>query len=414
MKKVLFWSAAVLAASMSALSAKIYFTGTCDKDALSYKCGEPMVFSVSLKEDGKALDGKKVRYIRSGDDGVVDEGTFVSDANKPFVYKTSIDKAGYVRLRMILLDDKGMPVKDADKYEGGACADFDKLEQATPEPKDFDKYWKARKRALKKVPMEAKLTPFPCPQWPNVEFYTFEITSLGDPVKGYLCIPKGAKEKSLPAAAVFGGYGVYDMHHWPVGGQITIFVSAHSIEMGREKAFYDDLDKGALKGFGFEKELAKPQDSYFDKMLLRDLRALEYIRTRPEWNGKDLSVSGGSMGGFQAVAMAALDKKVTDCRSGITWMCDISGNDHGRLNGWRPKYLPARGYFDSVNFAKRIKCPVRIDAGLGDYVCPPSGVSILYNNITAPKQITFTQGRTHTYKPAESPATYVRSNGIEK
>ena len=138
MKKVLFWSAAVLAASMSALSAKIYFTGTCDKDALSYKCGEPMVFSVSLKEDGKALDGKKVRYIRSGDDGVVDEGTFVSDANKPFVYKTSIDKAGFVRLRMILLDDKGMPVKDADKYEGGACADFDKLEQATPEPKDFD------------------------------------------------------------------------------------------------------------------------------------------------------------------------------------------------------------------------------------------------------------------------------------
>lgn len=34
----------------------------------------------------------------------------------------------------------------------------------------------------------------------------------------------------------------------------------------------------------------------------------------------------------------------------------------------------------------RIKCPVTIEAGLGDYVCPPSGVAALYNGISAPKK----------------------------
>ena len=414
MKKVIFWGVATLLASMSMLAAKTYFKGTCDKDALSYKAGEPIKFSVSLMEGGNALDGRKVKFTRRGDDGKTDSGEFVSDAKKPFVYTTSIDKAGFIHLRMELLDDKGKVVKEAGKYEGGACADFDKITQSVAEPVDFDKYWKARKSALKKVPMKADLRLLEDKSKNELDVYEFKITSLGEPVCGYLSIPKNAAAKSLPAKAVFQGYGVNDMHFWPMPNAITIFVSPHSMDMGKDVQYYKDLQKGRLAGFGFEKELSSPKDSYFDTMLLRDLRALEYLRSRPEWNGKDISVSGGSMGGFQAIATAALDPKVTHCQSSITWMCDISGTDVGRLDGWRPKYLPNRAYFDSVNFAKRIKCPVEIDAGLGDYVCPPSGVSVLYNNINAPKKITFTQGRTHGYMPPDSPAKYVRSSGVEK
>lgn len=46
-------------------------------------------------------------------------------------------------------------------------------------------------------------------------------------------------------------------------------------------------------------------------MLLRDWRALQWAKTLPEWNGKDVAVAGGSMGGYQALAMAALDPGVT-------------------------------------------------------------------------------------------------------
>ncbi len=57
------------------------------------------------------------------------------------------------------------------------------------------------------------------------------------------------------------------------------------------------------------------------------------------------------------------------------------------------------GYYDAANMAKRIKCPTTIGAGLGDTVCPPSGICVLYNNLSVPKQLEFTQGRTHPYTP---------------
>ena len=414
MKRITFWCAAAMFASAAVLSARIYFKGTCDKDALSYMPGEQMVFTVSLMEDGKALGGKKIKYTRRGDDGKTDSGEFVSDSQKPFVYKTSKDKPGYVHLKMEILGDDGKPVKGADKFEGGACAEFDKITSARPEPTDFDKYWKARKRSLKKVPIKAELTLLPGKSNDKLDVYDVKLDCVGDPVRGYLSVPKNAAEKSLPAQAVFQGYSVVDMHQWPVYDAIVFFVSPHSMDMGKDKAYYDELKKGKLAGFGFEKELKTPKDSYFDGMLLRDLRALEYLRSRPEWNRKDLQVSGGSMGGFQAIATAALDPKVTKCKSSITWMCDLGGVDDGRLGGWLPKYLPNRAYYDSVNFGKRIKCPVEIDAGLGDYTCPPSGVTSLYNNITAPKKIVFTQGRTHGYTPPDSPAKYTRSTMGDK
>ena len=414
MRRMAFLAVAALFASVSALAAKTYFKGACDRDALSYKPGEAMVFSVSLMEDGKPKGGQKVKYVRRGDDGETDSGEFVSDADKPFVYRTSIDRPGYVHLKMEAVGDDGKPVGGAEKFDGGACADFDKIAPSAPEPKDFDRYWRGRKRALKKVPIKAELTPLPGKSKDGIDVYEIKIDCLGDSVRVYLSVPKNAAEKSLPAHAVFQGYSVADMHYWPVADAVTVFVSPHSMDMGKDAAYYDALKKGRLAGFGFEKELASPKDSYFDGMILRGLRALEYLRSRPEWNGKDLSVSGGSMGGFQAIAMAALDPKVTKCKSSITWMCDLGGADAGRLGGWLPKYLPNRAYFDSANLGRRIKCPVEIDAGLGDYTCPPSGVTALYNGISAPKKITFTQGRTHGYTPPDSPARYSRSGGGQK
>ena len=69
------------------------------------------------------------------------------------------------------------------------------------------------------------------------------------------------------------------------------------------------------------------------------------------------------------------------------------------MRGWRPDYADGLGYYDTATMGKRIKCPTSITTGLGDYVCPPSGVSVLYNNIKAPKTIEYTQGSTHGYNP---------------
>lgn len=45
------------------------------------------------------------------------------------------------------------------------------------------------------------------------------------------------------------------------------------------------------------------------------------------------------------------------------------------------------------------QCTVYIEAGLGDYVCPPSGQMAMYNAIKAPKLLRFVQNQTHPYRP---------------
>jgi cephalosporin-C deacetylase-like acetyl esterase len=70
----------------------------------------------------------------------------------------------------------------------------------------------------------------------------------------------------------------------------------------------------------------------------------------------------------------------------------------GRAPGWPQWFDRTQGkdeamvreasrYYDVVNFAPRIKCPVLVGFGLIDEVCPPEGVMAAANQITAPKEV---------------------------
>ena len=108
---------------------------------------------------------------------------------------------------------------------------------------------------------------------------------------------------------------------------------------------------------------------------------------------------------MQTIWAAGLDKDVTLAESSITWCCDLGGERLGRnRGGWYIKWSDGLGYYDAVNVAKRIPTSCRTiipRAGLGDYVCPPSGLAILWNNIKGPKKIIWVQGSQHGYVPPE-------------
>ena len=83
-------------------------------------------------------------------------------------------------------------------------------------------------------------------------------------------------------------------------------------------------------------------------------------------------------------------------------MCDLGGGTNaGRLEGWRPKYQHGMKYFDTAVAASFIKCPMSVTAGLGDFVCPPSGQVALYKAIKNLTCMKFIQRRTHSYQPPE-------------
>ena len=401
MKK--FGTFLLLSSFGASLFAAPLLEGTCDKNALSYKIGEKITFSVKLSDGGKPVKGMKLKYNMRGDDGKSFGGLAPSDA--PLEVQTSLDKPGFVHLFVEVADESGNPIKNfCRQYNGGAAAAFDEIKPAASEPPDFDSYWQKRvseyfsapiKGDLERVYQDPKGNKYP----ENYEVYKFSIATIGDPARGYITFPKGAKEKSLKIKANFQGYGWAPPSVAIYPDAIGLSLCSHSIDVDKQKEYYEDLKRGKLKGFAWEKELASPKDSYFDGMLMRDLCAIRYAKSLPQWDGKNLEISGGSMGAFQSFAMGALDKNATKLTVYVPWMADISGKKIGRLGGWLPDPLPNRLYFDTINFAKRIKCPIYIRAGLGDYVCPPSGEAALYNSISAPVTIDFVQDATHGFPP---------------
>jgi cephalosporin-C deacetylase-like acetyl esterase len=51
-----------------------------------------------------------------------------------------------------------------------------------------------------------------------------------------------------------------------------------------------------------------------------------------------------------------------------------------------PAKVETLAYYDVVNFARRIQCPVYMTWGYNDNVCPPTTSYIVWNLITAPKE----------------------------
>ena len=424
--------------------------GETDKDrAIDYKPGETMTFTLRLQGVKSLREGEYfIDWKRTGDDGKVESGKVPASLSEPLVVRTSLNKPGFVRLTAMVVDKSGAVYQKRfrgdtttpegqkalnafermDKrvfFDGGAGVEPEKL-QSVPEPNDFDEFWARRKERLAKVPLVAEKKELKGYK-AGFRVYAVSIKCAGaHPSTGYLTVPD--KPGKYPVKVSFHGYG----HIYPNKGHvitpsvgdsesICFKFSPHGYELEREPEYYDEFFRSICSGgrtFGFdEKQNADPETCYFSGYTYRIMRALEWLKTLPEWNGKDLIVSGGSMGGLQSVWAAGLDPDVTQAFPSIPWCCDIGGRDTLKriIDPWYIHETPALRYYDPVNLAKRIskKCRVEIPrAGLGDYCCPPSGVSVLFNNIPGPKKINWVQGSTHGYVPPEPHQSFsVTDNG---
>jgi len=381
--------------------------GTADRqDFISYKVGEPMRFTVTLEDYFDDRANLRGHWKRTGDDGKAEEGEW--DVSKPFVYTTSLDRPGFVRLEA---DVRGADGKVKWFFDGGAAAEFDKLVQTKPEPADYDAFWNARKAELAKVPMGAMLTEVP-PTVPGTKLMAFAVDCAGGhPTTGWIQVPDAPGR--FPAVVHFQGYG----GSWHLAGtrppkglsahEIHAVVSAHGCFMNQPKEYYEAFKKTAdSNGYGHAFDPAqneRPETAYFGGMTWRVMRAVEYVKSRPEWNGKDLTMEGGSQGGLQSIWAGALVPGVTKLDIYVPWGCNIGGTTDGRNHGdWYQEWRPGLDYYDTANMARRIPktCKVVISrVGMGDYISAPSGVTVFYNALTCPKSCAWLQGSQHNSEP---------------
>ena len=367
--------------------------------AICYKAGEDMKFTFSVnKLVGNPVEGKLfLKWKRSGDDGRTEGGRTEISEDSAVSLVTSIDRPGFVRIEASLEDEAGNDLKSV--FQGGAGAELEKLTQAVPEPEDFDEYWAKQKKLLEGVAVLPEIKKIKAKR-DGFDAYEVKVPCAGPrPVTGYLLIPSGASVHSLPAKVHFQAYGVRDQAV-PDGieGMIYFDVNAHGIELSQPKSYYDRI-RAELGHYAYDNtENKTPDTSYFRYMAIRAVRAFDFIKTLPQWNGKDLCVTGYSQGGLQAAWAAGLVPEITHAEIGMPWCTDIGCEKAGRQRGTCPEYQPGLDYFDPVNHIKRAPETCLVDivrAGLGDTVSQPSGSTVLFNNAVGPKRIVFYQNCAH-------------------
>jgi len=268
---------------------------------------------------------------------------------------------------------------------GAAIAPW-KLQPAASRPADFDVFWDAKLQAQSAVPMNPVLTPTPT-SVPGVEFYTVKLDALGSHVQGYLAKP--ARAGKFPALMMYQWAGVYALPpdnaaRRAAEGWLVFNVSSHDIPPTQSTGVPNDYAKIGN---------TSRETSYFLNMYLRDRRAIDYIASRPDWDGRTIVATGTSMGGHQSLAAAALDSRVTAVvvnePSGANTLGEVHGYQTGYPN-WTsedPRITTAAPYFDTVNFAPRIKAPLLLAVGFIDTTCPPAGLWMVVNQVPAHKEV---------------------------
>ena len=376
-----------------------------------YKPGEDPVIDVQLYKYGMPVDGAKLTYEIGGDMMPADSKGETTVKNGHASIKMGAMKTpGFRDMRLTA-------EVDGEVYKHHIKVGFspEKIEPYTKMPSDFDSFWAKNLEELSKVPLDFKMTPAPKYATPKMDCWLVNLTvsKQGQSIYGYLFIPKDAKPGSCPIVLCPPGAGIKTIkeplrhRYYGENGCIRFEMEIHGLNPEMTDEAFKEISKafsGRENGY-LQNGLDNKDNYYMKRVYLACVRAIDFLTTLPEWDGKNIAVQGGSQGGALAIITAGLDKRVTACVANHPALSDMAGYKAGRAGGYphffkvegmdTPDKLNTMAYYDVVNFARRVKCPVYMTWGYNDDTCPPTTSYAVYNVITSPKEALITPINEH-------------------
>jgi cephalosporin-C deacetylase len=303
----------------------------------------------------------------------------------------------------MLVEVKWQPENDTNRSVGGAVAAPERIKPAASPPADFDVFWKAKIEELNRVSINQELEKVDSGK-PGVEYWKVTLGNIrGTHVYGQIARP--AEGKKFPALLILQWANVYPLQkNWvtdrAADGWLALDIEPHDLPIDKPESFYKELQaNGPLHDYWTIGNDDR-DTSYFLRMYLSCYRAVEYLKMRPDWDGKTLVVMGDSQGGGQALMVAGLHPEdITAVLALVPSGCDMLGPEAGHAPDFTQWYFrteegkdpqkvrEASRYYDTANFARHIQCPVLVGTGLRDEVNPPAGVFAAVNQITSPKEL---------------------------
>jgi cephalosporin-C deacetylase len=247
-------------------------------------------------------------------------------------------------------------------------------------PPDFDQFWHDTLAQAAQYPLNPSLDPVPMRSTEEVEVFEVKWDSFaGVRIAGWYCRPR-RRAGRLPALIHVPGYVSEPL--LPKASAREGYCSLSVAPRGklRSNAQFNPGYPGLLTENIVDRNTYSYRGFYVDA-----LRAVDVVLGLEEVDPSRIGVAGSSQGGALTIVTSAMRPEITAASAGAPYLCGFMDaiqlthsypyqeiNDYLRLHPDRePQVRQTVEYFDGINFAPKIKCPIIVNVGLKDDVCPP-------------------------------------------
>ena len=259
-------------------------------------------------------------------------------------------------------------------------------------PEDFDAFWDDVLHEVSALPLEPELVPDPLRTSDDVEVFHAFYTSIDRVRVGAWYARPVRRAARTPAIVFLPGYQMDPPipKEWARKGYAALSVAPRG-KLRSNRQFnpgypnlltHNMVDRHTYAYRGF----------YVDTW-----RSVDFLLSRPEIDPARIGVTGSSQGGGLTITTAAMRPEVRAASAGAPYLCGFTDaaelthtypyeeiNDYLRLHPERRAQVEETlAYFDGISFADRISCPIIVNIGLQDNVCPPETGFALFDRIGA-------------------------------
>ncbi len=327
-------------------------------------------------------------------------------------------------------------LNDGDPNEVDGICTFgyrvDQLPVRLSRPADFSQFWQHGLAELAKIPLTPEEGPcqtfnqqqinayntahasIPADYDPaghhceNVEACKVNFAGInGVRIHGWLARPAGPGP--FPAMLVLPGAG-FCSRPMPLEharhGYLALDIQVHGQDV--DQPAYPDIS-----GYNEHQVFAPIDKYYYYAVYLNCVQAVNYLLSRPDVDPRRVVVIGGSQGGRLSLVVAALDRHIAAAVPAIAHFTNQPYMEWAKAaneatpprDGMDAEMPPplqdtaenrCLAYYDPMNFAPDITCPVMMNCGLVDFVSPPACVFAAYHALqSGDKQIVPLPGLSH-------------------
>lgn len=377
-------------------------------DKTAYAVNEVITFRVNSNTSGPCTyDIRGDRYLPMLQSGTLDvvagtESTVTFKMDKPCFLVFTVNQGG-------------------GDVTAGVAVDACDIPPMAYLPQDFGHFWDSLKTELAAVPLNPQITQRADLSDAAQTTYKMVLDNIdGKKVYGWISIPNCpgpfAAVMHLPS---FGQAPVGPVNYEAVDGIIGVAISIHDYDC---EQWAPDTIAYSPRFHYFNRHT-----NYYKASILGCLRAIDYVFSRPEFDGVHMAVTGVSQGGGLTLMAAGLDHRVKYISQGVTALCNHAAFASGQSSGFPywvrdgqqqgadvQQIIRETGYYDAVNFARYYKGPSFNFVGYNDDVCPPASVFAAYNHMTGKKSMFHSINTGHLTPPNFWPdrAAFWVSQGI--